>query len=400
MTRWRGTTGSADWTVLEGDRSHATIVARHYLSRLVVRLHCQHGVITGIQPLVDDLPVDHWIAPGLLDVQINGFAGVDFQARELTREDLHHAVRGLRKAGCLRFLAVIMTDRWETMLARLRRLRTLRSDSPVLQRAIAGWHVEGPFLSPRPGFHGAHEADCMIDPKPRHIRELRATAGKDLVLLTLAPEREGAIEAIALATSLGMRVSLGHTDASSDTIQRALTAGATGFTHLGNGCPQALDRHDNNLWRVFEAGLPMVSLIPDGVHVSPALFRLAHRLLPAEGVIYTSDAMAAAGSAPGTYGLGRMRLTVGADQVVRMPGQPYLAGSALRPVDGVWRAATMTEGSWQTCWRRFSQLPADWLGIPWGLSVGAPADFCLMPVDDEGNPRGLRVFVNGVEALG
>jgi N-acetylglucosamine-6-phosphate deacetylase len=236
------------------------------------------------------------------------------------------------------------------------------------------------------------------DPEPARIRELRAAAGEDLVLLTLAPERAGALEAIALAVSLGMRVSLGHTDAPARVLAQAIEAGATGFTHFGNGCPQALDRHDNILWRVLETNRLTVSMIPDGKHVSPVLFRLAHRLLPGEAVVYVTDAMAAAGAPPGRYTLGRMQLEVGADRVVRLPGQPYFAGSALCPAEGVWRAASMTGVPWQTAWRRFSQMPADWLGLSCGLGVGQRGDFCLIPAVGGHPPSGLRVFAGGQES--
>ena len=137
-------------------------------------------------------------------------------------------------------------------MARLRHLRDLRPQSEELQSAIAGWHIEGPFLSSEPGFHGAHDPALMLDPTPAHIQELRAITGNDPLLLTMAPERTGALKAIAEATSLGVKVSLGHTNASAEILRKAVQAGATGFTHLGNGCPRELDRHDNILWRVVE----------------------------------------------------------------------------------------------------------------------------------------------------
>src|SRR6185295_14990202 len=108
----------------------------------------------------------------------------------------------------------------------------------------------------------------MLDPTAEHIRELRTIAGNDPLLLTIAPERPGAIEAIALAVSLGMKVSLGHTNARSDDLRRAVQAGATGFTHLGNACPRELDRHDNIIWRVLDTPGLTASLIPDRIHVS------------------------------------------------------------------------------------------------------------------------------------
>lgn len=390
--------GSRQGPLSSSQSSASVVLARHYLSQRPLRVTCQNGRIASIEQLAEATPTDHWIAPGLLDLQINGYAGVDFQAEVVSLDALLTAARGLRRAGCTRFLATLVTDAWERMLDKLGRLRALRNRSPELTAAIAGWHIEGPFLSEQPGYCGAHDPGCMCDPLPERIRQLRAAAGDDLLLLTLAPERRGAIEAIALAVSLGIRISLGHTNASAERISEAIEAGASGFTHLGNGCPQTLDRHDNILWRILESGGLTVSMIPDGRHVSPPLFRLAHRLLPSRALVYITDAMAAAGAPPGRYALGKMQLEVGDDQVVRMPGQPYYAGSALRPLDGVWRAAAMTRTPWPRAWWRFSQRPAQWLGLPTGLALGQRADFCLLKQTGNEMPSRVRVFCGGEEA--
>jgi len=270
------------------------------------------------------------------------------------------------------------------MLARLKHLRKLRSSSPEFQQTIVGWHIEGPFLSSEPGFCGAHDPARMLDPKIEQIDELRKLTGDDPLLLTIAPERLDSIPAIAHAVSLGIKVSLGHTNARRKRLIQALKAGATGFTHLGNGCPRDLDRHDNILWRVFETPGLTVSLIPDQIHVSPPLFRLCHRVLGANSIVYTSDAMSAAGMPPGCYKLGKLVLEVGSDQLVRQPGKPLFAGSALRPIDGVFRAARMLGCSWHEVWPRFSTAPAKLMGLKNDLAVGAPADFCRMKFVSEG----------------
>jgi N-acetylglucosamine-6-phosphate deacetylase len=321
-------------------------------------------------------------------VQVNGYAGVDFQRDQLTTEDLLRAVRALRADGCATFLLTLITDEWSQLTARLRHLVAVRAASDELKSAISGWHIEGPFLSPEPGFHGAHDPALMLDPSPEHIRELRAITGDDPLLLTLAPERSGALEAIKLAALLGIKISLGHTNASAAVLAQAVQAGATMFTHLANGCPRELDRHDNILWRVLETPELTPSLIPDGIHVSPTPFRLLHRALN-EAVFYTTDAMAAAGASPGRYTIGKLAVEVGADQIVRQPGKTNFAGSALRPVDGVLRAAEMLQCPWPEVWRRFSESPAKLLGCWRELAVGERATFCV--VRQAGAPAKLKV---------
>ena len=215
----------------------------------------------------------------------------------------------------------------------------------------------------------------------------------------MAPELKGALEAIALASSLGIKVSLGHTNASSEVLRQAVKAGASGFTHLGNACPQLLDRHDNILWRALDTPGLTVSLIPDQVHVSPPLFRLVHRALNTEAIYYTTDAMAAAGALPGRYTIGALDVEVGADQIVRQPGKSNYAGSALRPIVGVFRAAQMLGRDWKGAWDGFSINPARFMGISGGLTLGCPADFCLVQTDEAGRLESLRVFSRGQETL-
>jgi len=272
----------------------------------------------------------------------------------------------------------LITDQWVKVVARLKGLVRLRAEWPELQAVITGWHVEGPFLSTEPGFHGAHDPSKMGDADPDKIAELRRITGNDPLLITLAPERRGAVEAIRLAVSKSIKISLGHTNATANVLRQAVEAGATGFTHLGNGCPRELDRHDNILWRVFETAGLSVSLIPDQIHVSPVLFRLTHRILPTQSIFYTSDAMSAAGMPPGRYRLGALDLEVGPDQVVRQPGKPLFAGSALRPIDGVFRAAAMLGCGWQEAWKPFSDAPARFVGVRNEIAVGERADFCLL----------------------
>jgi N-acetylglucosamine-6-phosphate deacetylase len=192
-----------------------------------------------------------------------------------------------------------------------------------------------------------------------------------------------------------MKISLGHTNASADVLKAAVAAGATSFTHLGNGCPRELDRHDNILWRVFDMSGLTANLIPDQIHVSPPLFRLAHWVLGGDSIYYTTDAMSAAGMPPGRYPLGKWQLEVGSDQVVRQPGKPLFAGSALRPIDGIFRAAQMLNCPWQKVWPRLSEIPARLMGLQDELAVGQLANFCALKVDAQNQLRELQTYASG-----
>jgi N-acetylglucosamine-6-phosphate deacetylase len=366
------------------------ILGRHYRTGQPVALWHHQGHIERCEPLPANTPHLPWLAPSLIDLQVNGFAGVDFQQDTLAPSQLEQAIAGLQSAACSRFLLTLITDRWPRLLHRLDHLRQCREASPHLRHAIAGWHIEGPFLSEEPGFHGAHDPAHLLDPTPQHIATLHEIVHGDPMLITLAPERPGAIPTIHAAVKAGFRVFLGHTNAPTPILEQAFEAGATGFTHLGNACPQLLDRHDNILWRVLDllrrpkhAARPWTAtLIPDGIHISPALFRLFHAALAPRQPIYVSDAMAAAATPPGLYPLGRLTLQVGPDGVARQPGGTNFAGSTLRPLDGVFRAASILGQPWADCWDRFSLLPAQWLGLEHGLDPGCPLDLVLLDKPD------------------
>ena len=161
------------------------------------------------------------------------------------------AVEALNRDGCPRFFLTLTTTDWPSILGKLKRIKEWRDQNPTLRECIAGWHVEGPFLSEEPGYRGAHDTSAMEDPSPEKINVLKEITQTDPTLLTLAPERPNSMESILHASQLGMRVSLGHTNAGTACLRAAASAGATGFTHLGNACPQKLDRHDNLIFRVL-----------------------------------------------------------------------------------------------------------------------------------------------------
>lgn len=368
--------------------------AFYYSNRLPIRLRWEQGRIASWRLAYPNETPRRWFAPLLVDHQVNGFAGVDFQSDTLDVPQLEEAARGLLRAGCGAWCLTLVTDDWEQMLHRLRNAVELRRRSALLQKVIIGWHLEGPFLSTVAGYRGAHPADKMISPTPAHIQALRHVAPRDPILLTVSPEVPGVIEAIAEARRWGIRVSLGHTNASAGQLKAAREAGAFGFTHLGNACPQDLDRHDNILWRVLETDLK-VSLIPDGIHVSPSLFRLIHRLLHSSNIFYVSDAMSAAGAPPGRYRLGASEVEVGPDRIVRKPGERNFAGSALAPIEGIFRAASMLGGSWQQAWRHYSKIPAGLLGVSELPRIGLSADFCLLEISESNQLQSLEVYLEG-----
>lgn len=367
-----------------------SVIGRFLRTGMPICVSWENGLITSVRPETETAGnQNRWLAPPLVELQVNGYAGVDFQQDTLNGEQLTRAVRALRRDGCTRFLFTLVTDDWPKMIARLKHARSWVVENPELRPAVAGWHVEGPFLSTEPGYSGAHDSAKMLDPTPKHLEQLHEVAKGDPLLVTIAPERNGAIAAINRARELGFKISLGHTNATAEQLKQAVDAGATAFTHLGNACPQLLDRHDNILWRVLDTPGLSIGLIPDTHHVSPPLFRLLHRVLKPFQILHTTDAMAAAGlpdDSPRSVTLGTLRLEVGKDGIVRQPGKTHFAGSSLTPFDGVRRAAEMTGKPWQEMWLAASLRPAEFMDWTSELKVGQPADFCALEVLENGSP--------------
>ncbi len=308
--------------------------------------------------------------PALFDHQVNGFAGIDFQRSDMTREMLRTAVQELRKHGIYRIFLTLITDEIEALCGKLERVETFRAEDPLIHETVAGYHIEGPYLSPKPGYRGAHPAEKMKAPDLREFGRLQAAANGGIRILTLAPEWEGSDGFIREVVSRDVAVSLGHTDASHEAIDRAIRAGATLCTHLGNGCPGVLDRHANVIQRLLARDELTACFIPDGIHIPPHALKNLYRAKPKGKTILTSDCMAAAGAPNGRYTLGELEIEVGDDRVVRQPGESNLAGSALTLEEGVMNFSLWLDVPMEEAWALGSTAVADRFGIELPMIAG------------------------------
>jgi len=261
--------------------------------------------------------------PGLFDLQVNGFGGVDFNAPDLTADRLDAALEHMRRTGVTRCLPTLITSSFDRFAASARVLS--RSAHP----AIAGLHMEGPYVSPEDGYRGAHPRADVAAPTLDDFRRRQDVAAGRIVLVTLAPERPGALPLIEYLAAAGIRVALGHTAATAPQIADAIRAGATLATHLGNGCPQQLPRHPNVIWDLLAADALAASVIADGHHLPPAVVKTLIRAKGVRRTILVSDAIAAAASPPGRYSVAGVDCDLDGDGRVSLPGTPYLAGSSL-----------------------------------------------------------------------
>ncbi len=264
------------------------------------------------------------------DLQVNGYGGVDFNREAVTADELRDACEKLLSDGVEGVLATVITDELDVMRARIRRIAEHWEADDLARQVIAGIHVEGPFISSVPGYVGAHPPDAAIAATADAARAL-VEEGKGLVkLVTLAPECDAGFATTAFLAGQGIRVAAGHTNARIDELRGAIDAGLTLFTHLGNGCPMHMHRHDNIVQRALSLREKLwICFIADGAHVPFFALRNYLDLTGLERAIVVTDAIAPAGMGPGRYSFSRWNLDIGEDMVARAPDGSHLVGSAI-----------------------------------------------------------------------
>lgn len=264
------------------------------------------------------------------DLQVNGYAGTDFCSTSLNAEQLHHACRALADDGVDGVLATFITDDLRTLKAKLSNLVRLREEDELARQVIAGFHLEGPFLNPKPGYIGAHEPELV---RPACLEDAQGIleVGEGLVkLLTLAPEQDSGGVVTKFLVEAGVVVSAGHCDPSSAQLKAVIDGGLSMVTHFGNGCPVELSRHDNVLQRFLSLREHLwFCFIPDGVHVDFFALKNYLDLVGVDRSIMTTDAISAATLGPGMHEISGISVEVDEAGVSRRPGSANLAGSTV-----------------------------------------------------------------------
>jgi N-acetylglucosamine-6-phosphate deacetylase len=302
------------------------LVARDFISSSWIELELRGELIESVRPIQGPAqvePVDLWVAPAFWDIQLNGRGGHSFSSPDLTTDQVAAIVHSQAALGTARLCPTLITAPVDDMLHGLRTIAAACDRFPDVARAVLGIHVEGPFLSEHEGYRGAHPAESIRDPSWPLFEELQQAAGGRIVLITLAPEREGAIDFIRRATRAGIAVALGHTAASGPVIREAVAAGARLSTHLGNGIASPLPRHPNPIWEQAALESLSASFIADGHHLDRSTLRVLARAKGPAHTILVSDSSPLAGLPPGRYG----EWEIEPSGRIVVAGTPYLAGS-------------------------------------------------------------------------
>lgn len=320
------------------------------------------GQIAALYALGDPLPsapaIDLWgaaLGPGLIDVHTHGADGVDLMdggdaAPRMARFFARHGVTG--------FMPSTVTAPWEAVARAAEGARRAMAGVPGGARVL-GVHVEGPFISPQR--LGAQSPDYCLAPTPERVARMLEIAGDVTRIVTLAPELEGAPEAIGNLVARGIVLSLGHSVATAEQAVAGFAAGATQVTHAFNGMPSLHHREPGLIGAALTAPGVRIELIADGVHLAPRVLRLAVAARGVDRVLLITDSMAATGYPDGEYVLGPMRVIV-RDGEARLPSG-VLASSTLTMERALLNAARWTDAGLAGGWRMASLNPARQLGI-------------------------------------
>ncbi len=266
---------------------------------------------------------------GYIDLQVNGYADVDFNADELSAERVAAVCRRLRSEGVAHILATVITADLDAMCRRLGNIVGVRNSDAVTAEVICGVHIEGPFLNEEPGYIGAHPRDAARPADTDTMQRLLEAAGGLTRIVTLAPERDPGQRVTRFLAERGVRISAGHCNPSLDELQGAIDAGLSMFTHLGNGCPGALPRHDNVIQRVLSQAHHLhVGFIADGVHVPFFALRNYLECCGIERAFVVTDAICGAGQGPGEYTIGNQRVVIDENLATWSADRSHLMGSA------------------------------------------------------------------------
>ena len=378
-----------------------SFLARRYDTHQGVRLEISGGRIQRIVPVAHSAEAP-WVAPGFVDLQINGFAGREFNDRELTIEKVREISLSQDSFGVTSYLPTCTTDAFEVFHHSFATIAAACQADTAVAARVAGIHMEGPYIAPDDGPRGAHPRQHVRPPDWDEFRRLQDAAQGRIRLLTLSPEYDGSPEFISKVAETGVLVAIGHTQATGDQIRAAVDAGARMSTHLGNGSHTTIKRHPNYIWDQLAEDRLTASLITDGHHLPPAVVKSMVRAKTPQRCVLVSDITSMGGMPAGRYSTGLGDLEVLESGKLVVAGQRDILAGASQPIHvcvaNVMRFAGV---DLQTAIDMSSTRPAQLIGLPAdGLDVGAAANLVLfdLPTSDS-QPLTIRATVNRGEVV-
>jgi N-acetylglucosamine-6-phosphate deacetylase len=336
------------------------------------------GRIVAIEPIdVQPMSGPH-LAAGLIDLQVNGFRGLDFNDGRLTPARVAELTRMMTELGVTTYLPTLITASRASLLSALVAIAAARREDPLCARMIPFVHVEGPYLAPEDGPRGAHPREHVRPPDLDEVAEWQRASNNLVGKITLSPHYDQVATFIRALVGQNILVAIGHTSATADQIHAAVSAGARLSTHLGNGAAAMLPRHPNFIWAQLACDRLDAGFIADGFHLPADTFKAMLRAKGLERSYLVSDTAALAGMPPGVYDqpIGG-RVEVGSDGRLSVVGSPYLAGAGRPLCEDVALAIRMADLTLADGVRLATVNPGRFVGGRGRLAVGEMADLML-----------------------
>ena len=334
------------------------VIAQSYADGSLVKIVFKDGIITDISPSkAGKEAIDYYVAPGFIDTQLNGYANVSFSQENLDEKGIDKITTALWKEGVTTYFPTLVTGPREMYLDNLKVLGRYIDNHPN-GSGLPGAFLEGPYISPIDGFRGAHNKKYVRDPDWNEFESFIKASGNHILLVGLAPEKNGAIEFIKKCIEKDIFVSLAHHNGPTDLITQAVDLGAIVSTHLGNGCANQIHRHNNPLWPQLSEDRLTPTIIVDGHHLLREEVRTFYKVKGSENLILVSDATRLSGMPPGEYEWVGMKVLMTEDGKLRMQEQDVLAGASFPINTGISNIMKFTGCSLQEAVDMASKVPA------------------------------------------
>lgn len=368
-------------------------VGRDPATRRVLEVTVDGSVISGVRRVADatDAP---WIAPGLIDLQVNGFQGHDVNGADVTATEVIALTRALARAGTTSYVPTVITAAESDIVRSLRAVADARTRDGQTRAAVPFVHVEGPHLSPEDGPRGVHPVAEIRPPDVAEFRRWQQASDGLVRMVTISPHHPGSVAYTEALTRAGVLVAVGHTHATPDEIRAVVDAGARLSTHLGNGAHAVIRRHPNYIWAQLAEDRLTATFIADGHHLPGDALTAMVRAKGLDRCVLVSDSVALAGMPPGEYvtPVGGA-VVLSADGRLAEAGTPYLAGAARSLADGVAQVCRLAGLPLGDAVRLATANPGRFVPGRGRLVPGAPADLLLFDHTDDDETLRIREVV-------
>lgn len=342
-------------------------------SKRSIKVTVEGGIIARIDESNEDS--DLYLSPGFVDLQVNGYAGFDLNAEQISPETVTGLVNAMWTQGVTCFAPTLISAPEERLCGALRVVAEARRSDPKAAACIPCVHMEGPSISPLDGYRGAHPAEAIRPPSIAEFDRWQDACEGLIGIVTISPHFDESAKYISAVVKRGVHVAIGHTHATPDQITSAVDAGACLSTHLGNGIALEVLRHRNVIWRQLADDRLSATLIADGHHLPWDVLKVMLRAKGVEHCVLISDSVALAGMSPGIY-----TSPVGGQVEVRPNGKlcvfgsELLAGSTSSLAQCIGRAVQMSGLSLSDALAMATVNPGRFLGGRGKMAPGARAD--------------------------